>query len=295
MKRKFILALAIFMLLASLLIVFYPMLSNKYMEHTQAKVFASYTEAVENAASADILEAFEKAEEYNKAFWPGITKYSAEELSEFAREYDNLLNIDNNGVMGYIEIPKLDVSLPIYHGTKSSTLELGCGHLLGSSLPVGGDSTHSILTAHSGLASQKMFSDIDILESKDIIQLQILDKTLTYEVYEKKVVLPEETESIQIIENEDLVSLVTCTPFGVNTHRLVVTAKRTENTQTIIGPSEIVKVETKEASIWEQEYIKGIALGLICICVFCSAVILPIRHLPKYHRRVFFSNQGESL
>lgn len=295
MKRKFILALASFMLLASLLIVFYPMLSNKYMEHTQAKVFASYTEAVENAASADILEAFEKAEEYNKAFWPGITKYSAKELSEFAREYDNLLNIDNNGVMGYIEIPKLDVSLPIYHGTKSSTLELGCGHLLGSSLPVGGDSTHSILTAHSGLASQKMFSDIDILESKDIIQLQILDKTLTYEVYEKKVVLPEETESIQIIENEDLVSLVTCTPFGVNTHRLVVTAKRTESTQTIIGPSEIVKVEAKEASIWEQEYIKGIALGLIWISVFCSAILLPIRHLPKYHRRVFFSNQGELL
>lgn len=293
MKRKIILVLAVLMLFTSIFLICYPMISNKYIEYTQAQVHASYTEAVENTASADISDAFKKAEKYNKAFLPGVTRYSKEQLSEFAKEYEDLLNIDNNGIMGYVKIPKLDVSLPIYHGTKSSTLELGCGHLLGSSLPVGGDSTHSILTAHSGLASQKMFSDIDMLENKDIIQLQILDKTLTYEVYEKKVVLPEETESIQIIENEDLLSLVTCTPFGVNTHRLVVTAKRAIVNNNVLGPTSIDTIESPKMSLWEQEYIKGITLGLIWICVFCSAIILPIRHQPKFHHCEFSANQDE--
>lgn len=277
MKRKLILVLAALMLLASAVLICYPVLSNIYLERKKAEVLTSYDEVVENTTSLELTRMWEKAKEYNKAFVPGITQYSAEKLGELTKGYKDMLNIDNDGIMGYVKIPKLDIAIPIYHGTSSSTLEQGCGHLLGSSLPVGGASTHCILTAHSGLASQKMFSDIDLLENEDIIDIYVLDKKLTYKVCQKQVVLPEETQSIEIKEGQDLVSLITCTPFGVNTHRLIVTGTRVEEDNLLSAEDKNITKSISSTSIWEQEYLKGITLGLVALCVISTVILLPIR------------------
>ena len=272
MKRKILIALCIVMMILAMLMLIYPIASNWYNQHKQSSICLAYAAEIEKKDNTALEKMYREAEKYNKAIAPGC-KYSEEELNEASVDYENLLNIDKNGIMGYVEIPKLDINLPIYHGTESSTLELGCGHLLGSSLPVGGKGTHSILTAHSGLASKKMFSDIDLLENGDRIKIRVLNKTLVYEVFEKNVILPEETEDIGIRKNMDLCSLITCTPFGVNTHRLVVTARRVVEAEEKI---ENVIVESSSLSIWEQEYLNGISKGLSLLVILCT-MTLPVR------------------
>ena len=143
-----------------------------------------------------------------------------------SEDYKNQLNIAGTGIMGYVNIPSIHVHLPIYHGSETRTLERGIGHLLGSSLPVGGETTHSILTAHSGMASQKMFSDLPQLRIGDVFYLEVLGETLAYQVDQIKTVLPHDVTYLGIEENRDLCTLVTCTPFGVNTHRLLVRGSR---------------------------------------------------------------------
>lgn len=272
MKRKILIALCIVMMILAMLMLIYPIVSNWYNQHKQSSICLAYAAEIEKKDNTALEKMYQEAEKYNKAIAPGC-KYSEEELNEASADYENLLNINKNGIMGYVEIPKLDINLPIYHGTESSTLELGCGHLLGSSLPIGGKGTHSILTAHSGLASKKMFSDIDLLENGDQIKIQVLNKALVYEVFEKNVILPEETEDIGIRKNMDLCSLITCTPFGVNTHRLVVTARRVVEAEEKI---ENVIVESSSLSIWEQEYLNGISKGLSLLAILCT-MTLPVR------------------
>ncbi len=280
MRQKLILALAVTLLVFAVLLVCFPFLSNIYQEHTKAEIFTNYSQAVEHTAREDIHIAMEKAEEYNEALTPGNAQFLPEKLAELSASYEDLLLIGDSEVMGYVEISKLDVTLPIYHGTESKTLEHGCGHLLGSSLPIGGKGTHSILTAHSGLASQKMFSDIDLLEIDDVIKIKVLDRTLVYKVIEKKVVLPEETENIEILPDLDILSLVTCTPFGINTHRLVVTAVRTSDAQMYNQEAKNTSLISQE-SIWEQEYLKGLSYGLLSFAGICTCIILPQRHFKK--------------
>ena len=164
--------------------------------------------------------------------------------------------------MGYVEIPLIQVNLPIYHGTASETLDVGIGHLLGSSLPVGGESTHSVLTAHSGMAGQKMFSDIDQLEEGDVFYLQILGETLAYQVDAIHVVLPHDTTYLGITQGEDQCTLVTCTPFGVNTHRLLVRGSRIPYEEAEVIVEEQLQVEEPPKSTWEQQYLKGVLFGV---------------------------------
>lgn len=168
------------------------------------------------------------ADAYNTALVPGTADdaYSREVLLAASEDYEDLLNIAGNGIMGFVVIPKISVNLPIYHGTDTQTLAAGVGHLLGSSLPVGGSNTHAVLTAHSGMSSQKMFSDIDELKIGDLFYLEVLGETLAYQVDQIKTVLPEDTTYLQIGGDEDFCTLVTCTPFGINTHRLLVRGER---------------------------------------------------------------------
>ena len=208
-------------------------------------------------------EAKQRAVSYNLAITPGTADaYSEESLSSAAENYDNQLDIAGNGIMGYVEIPKIQVNLPIYHGTDAEVLDRGVGHLLGSSLPVGGENTHTILSGHSGMASQKMFTDLEQLTQGDVFYLNVLNETLAYQVTEINTVLPYETDLLGIVPGEDLCTLVTCTPYGINTHRLLVRGSRIPYEEALTLEEQSVAVEMVE-STWEQNYAKGIIIGVV--------------------------------
>ena len=185
--------------------------------------------------------------------------------------------------MGYVSIPKINVTLPIYHGTESDTLQRGIGHLLGTSLPVGGADTHAVLTAHSGMASQRMFSDLPQLKDGDVFYLEVLNETLAYQVDQIKTVLPHDTTHLGIEAQQDLCTLVTCTPFGVNTHRLLVRGHRIpyEEAEIIIEQQEQEVV--KSDSTWQNEYVKGIGIGLGIVLIFLI-IFLIIWLLRRFRR-----------
>lgn len=219
---------------------------------------------------------WELANAYNKSLVPGVqaeSGYSQESLTAASEEYGSLLNPVGNSIMGYVEVPTLNITLPIYHGTEDSTLEIGAGHLLGSSLPVGGDSTHAIITGHSGMASQKMFSDLDQLKEGDVFYVDVLGERLAYKVDQIKTVLPHDTTYLEILPGKDLCTLVTCTPFGVNTHRLLVRGSRIPYTEAVAQAEEMQQTEPAE-STWEQEYMKGIEIGVVVVSLILIVVLL---------------------
>ncbi len=234
---------------------------------------------MEQADNQEIQKAKDNAAAYNHSITPGAAQadaYSQEGLLAASEDYDNQLNIAGNGIMGYVEVPKISVNLPIYHGTENDSLERGVGHLLGSSLPIGGESTHSILTGHSGMASQKMFTDLEQLTLGDVFYLHVLDETLAYQVADINTVLPYDTSLLGIAPGEDLCTLVTCTPYGVNTHRLLVQGSRipyeeAEQVQEGTAPAE------QSVSSWEQHYLKGLAIGLIAVAILAAVILLAVK------------------
>lgn len=292
-KRKIaVIVMAAVMFLLALGMTLYPVISNYVNEKYASEIHTAYEEVIQQADNTALVEAKELAIAYNESITPGAVEeaYSQAALIEASVDYDNQLDIAGNGIMGYIEIPKISVNLPIYHGTGNDSLDRGVGHLLGSSLPVGGESTHSILTGHSGMASQKMFTDLEQLGVEDVFYLHVLDETLAYQVVEINVVLPNDTTYLGIRSGEDLCTLVTCTPYGVNTHRLLVRGSRIpyeeaeELTEKVMQAEEIV-------SSWEQQYIRGIAIGLIVVLVIVllTAYLAPTwrkwRRGGKYERK----------
>lgn len=264
--------------LIALGITLYPMISTWYNERHQAQVHIHYQEKIEQADNTKLIEAKELAVAYNQTILPGAQdedSFSKEALLSASESYGSLLNLAGDGIMGYVEIPTIGVTLPIYHGTNNSTLERGVGHLLGSSLPVGGESTHSVLTAHSGMASQKMFSDLDRLKKGDIFFLDVLGEKLAYQVDQIKTVLPYDATFLQTEIGNDLCTLVTCTPFGVNTHRLLVRGTRIEYEEAEVIVEEKLETEEPVKSTWEQQYLQGILIG-IGAAFFLSLVVFLI-------------------
>lgn len=246
------------------------MISTWYNERHQAEVHIHYQEKVEQVDNTKLIEAKEQAVAYNQTILPGAQdedSFSKEALLSASENYGSLLNLAGDGIMGYVEIPTIGVTLPIYHGTNNSTLERGVGHLLGSSLPVGGESTHSVLTAHSGMASQKMFSDLDRLKKGDIFFLDVLGEKLAYQVDQIKTVLPYDTTFLQTEIGNDLCTLVTCTPFGVNTHRLLVRGTRIEYEEAEVIVEEKLETEEPVKSTWEQQYLQGILIGIGAVVI----------------------------
>ena len=271
MKRKIILILtAVISLVLALGIALYPMISTIYNEQHQSKIHTEFLQQVEDTDDSKLQEALHNAKAYNAGL-NGILadeNFSETALMGASEDYDAQLNVTGRGIMGYVSVPKINVTLPIYHGTDSGTLERGIGHLLGTSLPVGGDSTHSVLTAHSGMASQRMFSDLPQLKEGDVFYLEVLNDTLAYQVDQIKTVLPHDTTYLGIEADQDLCTLVTCTPFGVNSHRLLVRGHRIpyEEAETIIQQQEQAQVKT--GSTWQNEYVKGIVIGLGIVLFF---------------------------
>ena len=199
----------------------YPIFSNWYSKQVQSTVHAEYSAALSNTDNTELQKALEKARKYNESLYYIQT---AEEKK--LPDYDSLLNLSGNGIMGYIEIPAIDIFLPIYHSVDESVLQKGAGHMPGTSLPIGGMNTHTVIAAHSGMASAKMFTDLDKLQIGDFIYLHVLGQQLIYEVFDTVTVLPSDVEYIRIEPEKDLLTLVTCIPFGVNSHRLLVNTLR---------------------------------------------------------------------
>ena len=263
MKKKIITICAAVLFLTALGLTLYPLISNYVNQKYASEIQIAYQELIQQTDDSVLQEAKQRAIAYNLAITPGTADaYSEEALVSAAEDYDSQLDIAGNGIMGYVEIPKIQVNLPIYHGTDAEVLDRGVGHLLGSSLPVGGENTHTILSGHSGMASQKMFTDLEQLSPGDIFYLNVLNETLAYQVTEINTVLPYETDLLGIVPGEDLCTLVTCTPYGVNTHRLLVRGYRIPYEEALTLEEESVAVEAVE-STWEQNYAKGIIIGIV--------------------------------
>ena len=263
MKKKIITICAVVLFLMALGLTLYPLVSNYVNQKYASEIQTAYQELIQQTDDSVLQEAKQRAVSYNLAITPGTADaYSEESLSSAAEDYDDQLDIAGNGIMGYVEIPKIQVNLPIYHGTDAEVLDRGVGHLLGSSLPVGGKNTHTILSGHSGMASQKMFTDLEQLAKGDVFYLNVLNETLAYQVTEINTVLPYETDLLGIVPGEDLCTLVTCTPYGINTHRLLVRGSRIPYEEALTLEEESVAADAVE-STWEQNYAKGIIIGIV--------------------------------
>lgn len=273
MNNKKAIILCIILFFVALGITIYPLVANALAEKYRSEIQTKYFETVESMDNEDIDSAIADAKKYNRLLSSGVVQNSfSEEALDLANVgYKAILNLNRDGIMGYIEIPKLSIYLPISHGTDAETLESSVGHVIGSSLPVGGKGTHTVLSGHSGMSDQKMFSDLDKLQEEDIFYLHIFDETLAYKVSRIDTVLPEDTSLLGIEPDKDMVTLVTCTPFGVNTHRLLVRGERTDYTA---AAEKVAEFEETEApgSTWNEEYWKGIFMGVALLIVFALII-----------------------
>ena len=262
MKKKVITICAAVLFLTALGLTLYPLISNYVNQKYASEIQTAYQELIQQTDDSVLQEARQRAIGYNRAIIPGTANaYSEEALLSAAENYNDQLNIAGNGIMGYVVIPKIHVNLPIYHGTDAEVLDRGVGHLLGSSLPVGGENAHTILSGHSGMASQTMFTDLEQLAQGDVFYLDMLNETLAYQVTEINTVLPYETDLLGIVPGEDLCTLVTCTPYGINTHRLLVRGSRIPYEEAAVMEEETVSTE-QAASTWEVKYLQGILWGI---------------------------------
>ena len=226
-KSSFVTVILIAAFFIGALLLLYPTISDFWNSFHQSRAIASYAEQVADLDENAYDRLWEDARIYNKTLGDRMNRFVMAE--EQKKAYAALLNIADNGVMGYIEIPKVRCNLPIYHGTDEAVLQVAIGHVPGSSLPVGGESTHCVLSGHRGLPSAKLFTNLDELETGDVFMLRVLDETLTYEVDQIRTVLPNELGDLAIVEGEVYCTLVTCTPYGINSHRLLVRGHRVEN------------------------------------------------------------------
>lgn len=234
-KNKRYSLLLLLALLVGLSLLLYPTISNCWNSFHQSKTIATYVETVAEMDDSDYEGMWREAQAYNTALPRDQGRF---QLSEEEKQvYEGLLRVSDDGIMGYVEIPSINVELPIYHGTDEEILQIAVGHIQGSSLPVGGPSTHCVISGHRGLPSAKLFTDLDQLTKGDIFILHVLDETLTYEVDQIHIVEPDDVSLLSMEEGEDLCTLVTCTPYGVNSHRLLVRGHRVENQQDALTTS----------------------------------------------------------
>ena len=268
MKKKHISTIIIALIfLAGLGFLLYPTVSNLWNRAHQSRAIATYTKQVEKLDDSQNKEMLKAARKYNKSLLKKSDHWKLSKKDK--KKYESLLDVSGTGIMGYIEVPKIDCSLPIYHGTDEGALQIAIGHLEGSSLPVGGKNTHCVLSGHRGLPSARLFTDLDQMEEGDIFILNILGRKLAYEVDQIRVVLPEEMSDLEVIEGKDLCTLVTCTPYGINTHRLLVRGHRTKYVEEKV--EEQKEVQTKKMDT--RLLIAG-AAGAVILEVIIIAVVI---------------------
>lgn len=280
MKRKHISTIFIILIfLVGLGFISYPTVSNLWNQAHQSRAIATYSKQVEKLDDSENKKMLKAARKYNKSLLKKSDHWKLSKKDK--KKYESLLDVSGTGIMGYIEVPKIDCSLPIYHGTDEGALQIAIGHLEGSSLPVGGKSTHCVLSGHRGLPSARLFTDLDQMEEGDIFILNILGRKLAYEVDQIKVVLPEEMSDLEIEEGKDLCTLVTCTPYGINTHRLLVRGHRTEYVEKKVA-EEKKEVQTKKTDI--RLMIAGGA-GVLILLIIIIVIVIKRRRKRRNQQR----------
>ena len=264
MRRKVPIILILLLFAVGVVILLYPLISEWHNSRAQTTVIENYNHAAAGLSETEYENLREAAREYNEGLLGSVVltdPFDASAAKMASEEYEALLNISGDSVMGTIRIPKINVTLPIYHGTANETLEKGAGHLENTSLPIGGTGTHAVLSAHSGLPTAALFTDLEKLAKGDLFFLDVLDETLAYRVDQVKVVEPEDTSDLLIDTNADYVTLVTCTPYGINSHRLLVRGVRTEYVETLETEAQ---TEQTSGSPWNKPYtVAGIILILL--------------------------------
>lgn len=280
-KRKMTIkdVIRLLVLVVAFAVLLYPTVSSYVNEKNGSKVVSNYDAESVRLSNAEKEKMLEDARAYNKEMLSNIDlidPFSQGEKSLDAR-YESLLNIDGSGMMGYIRIPKIKVEIPIYHGTSESVLQAGVGHFWGTSLPVGGESTHTVLTGHRGLPTKTLFTNMDKLVKGDVFYIKVLDETLAYKVDQILTVLPEETEALSIVPGQDYATLVTCTPYAINTHRLLVRGHR-------ISYEEAVKIEKNTSTGIELSFTTKVLIVTLGI-IFIVLVIAMLYSLYDKRRR----------
>lgn len=261
MKQKVI---PILIVIAGFLLLAYPFLSNYLFEKSAGSTVESYQEKTDMMDQKIKEKVLDEARGYNENLLRSSIQltdpFKTKKINGETVFYNNILNVDRSEIMGYVKIPCISVDLPIYHGTSAEVLERGIGHLAASSFPIGGESTHAVLTGHTGLSSAKLFTDLTEMKKGDLFFIHVLDKKLAYRVDRITVVKPEDTRNLQIIDGEDHVTLLTCTPYGVNDHRLLVRGKRTRYHE-----KEEQTKERPHHSQWMGVYKQAILIGLLIV------------------------------
>lgn len=264
LKKHWVEMILSLILLAGLCLLLYPTVSDWWNSLHQTRAIASYTDAVENTSEEDLQAMLDAAYAYNEKLKNRASSFTLNE--EEMAEYESLLDLGGSGVMGVIEIPAIKVNLPIYHGTEEEVLQVAVGHITGSSLPVGGPSTHCLLSGHRGLPSARLFTDLDQIVEGDIFTITVLNHKITYQVDQIRIVLPEEVDQLSIVDGKDYCTLITCTPYGVNTHRILIRGQRIENME---GDFVIHREATRVPS-----YLVILAVGLpVLVIIFVGTLV----------------------
>ncbi|AQP42742.1 sortase family protein [Streptococcus gallolyticus] len=268
-KEHYLTVILVSMLLIGLSLVLYPTISNYWNSLHQSRIVAGYVQDVEDMSDENKADMLAAAQAYNQTLRQGVTPGLDLSNSEIDF-YNKTLDVSGTGIMAYVEIPKLNTILPIYHGTDEGVLRIAIGHIPGTSLPVGGKGTHAVISGHRGLPSAKLFTNIDRLAKGDTFMIQVLDETLTYEVDQILTVLPNDMSAVAIDPEQDYVTLVTCTPYGVNTHRLLVRGHRIPNKENAVRI-------TTEASL-ENNLLIVVAVIIAIILLIIIGIYHKLRH-----------------
>lgn len=276
-KRKFaaMLTFMIIMLIVGVGLIVYPTVADAWNRHAASRAIAGYTQQVADTPKEDREAQLKKAANYNASLvGQGNGRFLPN--AEEKKEYNSILDVSGTGIMGYISIPAIHARLPIYHGTDEAVLQIAAGHYEGSSFPIGGESTHAVITGHTGLPSAQLFTGIDGMKKGDKFSITVYDQVLTYEVEERQVVLPTNVKPLAIQEGRDLVSLITCTPYGVNSHRLILTAHR------IPTPQNSKEVEVNP----EQAIMSDVLITALVILGVAGSMVFIVVHSRRRNRRV---------
>ncbi len=279
-SEKLLLIISIIFIILGVGIFLYPSISNYLAEKNHIDIIRNYDNLIVKINEEKINEEKEKARIYNENLSgdPVHDPFVIGSGYALPENYKEVLNVSDDGVMGYVEIPKISVYLPIYHGTSDEVLEKGVGHIQNTSVPIGGNSTHSILTGHTGLPNAELFTRLDELGIDDIFYIHVLGDVLTYKVFETKVILPDKIDELQILNGKDYVTLVTCTPYGVNSHRLLVKAERVEYEEYSTGKSNTNSEETpsKTENISKHYYLTGTQIGIVILALILMITVIII-------------------
>ena len=274
MKKHGMTILLILILIIGLSLLLYPTVSDYWNSRVQSQVIVDYNQQLSDMNEDKYEEFWQEALTYNASLLSRTNPYILTE--EQAAQYEDLLDVAGTGVMAFVSIPNLDIELPVYHSTREEVLQVAIGHIEWSSLPVGGESSHCVISGHRGLPSAKLFTDIDEMELGDVFMLHTMGETLTYQVDQILIVEPHETEALMVEEGKDLCTLVTCTPYGVNTHRLLVRGHRVETPEEV----RVLRV-TADAVLIKPEIVAPIVAAPILILLFLGVLLTPKRGKKK--------------